>query len=217
MMPINPLYEPLITILLNSEFLRCGLSNLLQYWRTSHFKGTYEVSSHHTTLELLDPNGAKAVYTKRQKVVFLQDGVFAIQDQAWGDGELFADYRCSPGIAVDRHIESYRWKILISLRTTRNRGDMEDVVIERTIKDGFSTSTEHFQSQIDHPTQDLFLSVIFPSSRIPKHVYGMYQNAKRSVELGKENMIPLSKGRIQYEWHITKPLLYEAYSLRWEW
>jgi hypothetical protein len=207
----------ILSTILNSEFLRWFLTELIQFWRSSQFKGVYKVESHHATLELLDEQGQRAIYSKRQKVTFLQDGVFAIQDQAWGDGDIFADYRCSPGIAVDRHIESYRWKILISLRATKNRGDTEEFIMERTIRNGFTTSTEHFQSQIDHPTKQLTLSVIFPRQRLPKTVFVMEQNVKRSFALSKEYGIPLSQGRVQYQWEVEKPRLYEAYILRWEW
>ncbi len=91
------------------------------------------MDAHHVMLDLTDNAGRTAIYTKRQQVTFLQDNVFAIQDQAWGDGDIFAAYRCSPGVAVDRYKEGYRWKILISLRGSRNRGERDEFVIERTI------------------------------------------------------------------------------------
>jgi len=31
-------------------------------------------------------------------VRYLQDNVIAYRDQAWGDGEILVDYRCTPGI-----------------------------------------------------------------------------------------------------------------------
>jgi hypothetical protein len=32
----------------------------------------------------------------------MQDNVIAYQDQAWGDGEILLNYRCTPGTPVDR-------------------------------------------------------------------------------------------------------------------
>ena len=186
-------------------------------WNTSRYRGTYRVEAHHVTLDLTDKGGRTAIYTKRQQVTFLQDNVFAIQDQAWGDGDIFADYRCSPGVAVDRYKEGYRWKILISLRRTCNRGEQEEFVIQRAITDGFTSAVGNFQTQIDHPTQDLSISVIFPRTRHPKHVTVIEQNRKRSFMLGKEHQIILSQERIQYEWQVHHPRLYEGYILRWEW
>ena len=102
-----------LSLLLNSTFLHTLTSELLNYWNASRFRGTYKVDDHHVTLDLTDAGGNTAIYTKRQQVTFLQNNVFAIQDQAWGDGNIFADYKCSPGVAVDRFKEGYRWKILI--------------------------------------------------------------------------------------------------------
>jgi hypothetical protein len=115
-----------LSLLLNSELLRWLVKELVRFWRESRFQGGYRAESHHASLELMDRHGNTARYTKRQQVTFLQDGICAIQDQAWADGDIFADYRCSPGIAVDRYVEGYRWRILISMRATKNRGDTAD-------------------------------------------------------------------------------------------
>lgn len=207
----------LFTIILKSDTLGPLVTSTLNFWRSSRFRGTYTVESHHATLELKDSQGHVAVYSKQQRVKFIQDNVFAIQDQAWGDGEIFADYRCSPGVAADIFKEGYRYKILISLRSTKNKGDMEDVVIEQTVKDGFITPVGNFRTQIDHPTGALFLSVIFPASRPPKNVTLIEQNIQRSLPLGSEYRQYLSDGRIKYQWETKKPRLFEGYILRWEW
>lgn len=206
-----------LSLLLNSTFLHSLMSQVLNYWNASRFRGTYKVADHQIVLDLTTASGGIAIYTKRQRVTFLQDNVFAIQDQAWGDGNIFADYICSPGVAVDRYKEGYRWKILISLRRTYNRGETEQFSIERTVTEGFTTPIGNFQTQVDHPTQDLTMSVIFPESRHPTSVTIIEQNAKRTYLLGKEDMIPLSGGRMQYQRHVHKPHLYESYILRWEW
>lgn len=72
-------------------------------------RGLYEVLSCEVTLSLVDVKGREAIYRKVQKVRFLQDHVIAYEDQAWGDGNLFADYKCSPGIPVDRYQDGNRW------------------------------------------------------------------------------------------------------------
>ena len=61
------------------------------------YHGMYEILDYDATLELKDPAGKKAVLTRRQVVRLLQDNVVAIHDHAWGDGRLFARYRCQPG------------------------------------------------------------------------------------------------------------------------
>jgi hypothetical protein len=183
----------------------------------SRLEGMYEVLEHEARLELQDTKGRKAVYYKRQRVRFLQDNIIAYQDQAWGDGEIFADYKCSPGVPVDRYRESHRWRVLISLRETKNRNDVEEFHIERTIRDGFTKDVEDFQTEIAHTTRKLSLSVVFPRNRLPKEVLLIEQNAARTKVLGPSNRLTLPDGRQQVVWRTDNPRLFEAYILRWKW
>lgn len=179
--------------------------------------GMYEVLEHHARLELHDAKGKKATYFKDQKVRFLQNHIMAYQDQAWGDGNIFADYKCSPGVAVDRYQQGNVWRILISLRQTKHKGDLETFHIERAIEDGFVKSVEHFQARIDHPTQHLFMSVIFPAKRFPKHMAIVEQSSNRTIELNASNIQTLPDGQTLAIWSMEYPKVGEAYNLRWEW
>jgi len=80
------------------------------------YRGMYEVLEYESTLELKDRGGRKATFKKREKVRYLQDNVIAYQDQAWGDGEILVNYRCTPGTPVDRYRSSHKTYILISRR-----------------------------------------------------------------------------------------------------
>lgn len=179
--------------------------------------GIYEVLDYQAELELKDRRGHVAVYRKRQRVRFLQDNIIAYQDTAWGDGEIFAAYRCSPGVQVDRYHEGDRFYTLISLRETKRRDDLETLAIERTIHDGFVTEVEYFQVDIDHRTRNLACAVIFPRSRLPKRVSVVEKNSKRNVELGTAQREVLPDRRVRYVWRSASPKLFESYLLRWEW
>ena len=78
------------------------LTNLLDAARRLRDKvgyhGMYEILDYDATLEIKDPVGKKAVLTRRQMVRFLQDNVVGIHDHAWGDGRLFAEFCCQPGV-----------------------------------------------------------------------------------------------------------------------
>ena len=65
------------------------------------YHGMYQILEYDSTLEVQDVNGEEATITPRKVIRFLQDNVVAIHDHAWGDGELFAEYTCQPGIPVD--------------------------------------------------------------------------------------------------------------------
>jgi hypothetical protein len=179
--------------------------------------GMYEVLEHEIALELADSTGKKAVYHKHQRVRFLQNNIIAFQDKAWGDGDIFADYRCSPGAAVDFYREGHRYNILISLRETKRQGDVEDFHIQRTILNGFVRDTEEFQTVIDHKTDMLAMSVRFPLERAPKRVWLIEQNAGVTRELGPGAVSLLADGRYEASWRSREPRLHEAYILRWQW
>lgn len=202
---------------LNSQVVSDLVMKVVSLWRESRFQGLYRVEHLHVVLELRDAKGREAVYSKRQQVTFLQNDVFAIQDQAWGDGDIFANYRCSPGIAVDRYEDGFRKRILISLRRARNKGDTDDIGIARTIKQGFTQPHSYFQVQIDHPTKTLDFSVIFPEARLPKSVVVIEENTKRVHPLDLSTVLRLVDGRWQYRWHLDRPRLYSGYIMQWEW
>lgn len=176
-----------------------------------------EVLKHHVTLELRDPDGHEALYKKQQTVRFLQDNIIAYQDMAWGDGDIFASYACSPGFEVDRYREGHRHHVLISLRETKNRGDIEHFRIERTIRNGFVNAQEDLQTEIDYRMRDLTMSVLFPPERPPRRAMVIEQNTNRTNELKSDHVLTLPDGRHQITWENKKPRLFEAYILRWTW
>ena len=111
-------------------------------------EGLYKILDYDSTLELVDATGNLAVFKRRQHVKFLQDYINTFPDYAWEDGQIFADYQCSPGQVVDHYQEGDRWNILISLRETKNRGDIADFYIERTVKNGFTKAEESCEIEI---------------------------------------------------------------------
>ncbi|MEZ4671462.1 MAG: hypothetical protein R3E39_26460 [Anaerolineae bacterium] len=180
-------------------------------------EGMYEVLEYDTQLELLDIRGEKAIFHKREQVRFLQDNIIAYQDQAWGDGDIFADYQCSPGVAVDKYREGHRYRILISLRETKNHKDVDEFRIDRTIRRGFTKAVEDFQIEIDHVTRSLSMSVVFPKQRFPKQVTLIERNASKMTPINAQAFQELPDGRLQVTWHTKRPRLFENYILRWEW
>lgn len=201
-----------------------GIDVALGLWRLAKrviaFKaheGLYEVQNLDVRLELQDINGKKATLYKREKVRFLQDNTIAFEDSAYGDGEIFADYKCSPGVAVDRYQEGYRYRILISLRETKKHGDIEEFNIERTIHDGFTQVSESFQVDVRHVTRKLSISIVFPQKRIPTEVSLVEQNSARTTLFGPKNRRTLPDGRQVITWATEKPGLFEGYVIRWLW
>lgn len=209
-----------LTILLNSDWISfvAKLWNFARKFLTARaHEGMYEALEYETTLELLDPKGRKAVFHKREKVRFLQDNIIAYQDKAWGDGQIFADYECSPGVAVDRYQQGQAYQVLISLRGVRHRGDVDEFHINRTIKKGFLIKLGFWQADIDHPMQKVDLHFVFPRSRPPESVKLIERQANRTTILGPEHILKLPDGRTQVSWSTNKPRLFESYTIQWIW
>jgi len=169
------------------------------------------------SLTLMDSKGKTAVFKKRQQVKFLQDHIIAFQDYVWGDGEIFKDYKCSPGKEVDRYQEGDRWNILISLRETKNNGDIEEFYIERTALNGFTQPAESLQTEIRHQTKHLKVTIIFPKSRRCQRAVLLQRSRHQSLVLGPEHFTTLPDGRQRLSWETTKIKRFEIYTIKWRW
>lgn len=196
---------------------------ILQTWQllraitSERTVGLYEVLDFEHMLELCDARGKKAVFRKRETVRFLQDFVTAYEDQAWGIGQIFADYKCSPGVPVDRYRDGHKYRVLISLRETRRRGDMMPISIERTVRNGFMAAEGWSETGVSHRMQRLRTGVIFPKARHCKRAWLIEKNAGRVTPLEIENAELLPDGRQRVVWETTRPVLFETYALKWVW
>lgn len=177
----------------------------------------YEVLEHESTLELFEKLGEKAIFHKRQKVRYLQDYIIAYQDQAWGDGEILVDYRCTPGTAVDFYRPGNKTYILISLRGIKKRGDTDFFDIQWKIRNGFLRKQELWETEINHITQRLRVVVIFPKTRPPIRAWLIENIRQKTSLLGDEAQRQLPDGRWEVAWETDQPRLHERYGLQWEW
>jgi len=193
------------------------LLRALPYLLIEHNRGMYEILDYETTLNLVDPKGRKAIFQKRQKVRFLQNNILAFQDYAWGDGSIFTSYTCTPGQVVDRYQEGDRWNILISLRLTKSKGDIEDFHIERVATDGFTSDEEWLQTEIRHPTRRLRLFVFFPRKRHCTSAFIQTRSNNRTLLLDSSNFTKLPDGRQLLTWETANVSGLEVLTLRWRW
>lgn len=196
-----------------------ALSNVvtkLFFFVRSKNQGLYEILDYETTLEL-SSSGKTASFLKRQKVRFLQDNIISFQDHAWGQGDIFADYRCSPGIVADRYFVGDRWNILISLREIKSRGDQEEFFIQATFKNAYLNSQEWQQVEIRHQTKHLKMTVVFPKKRHCQRAIVQHRNRRRTIDLDSDQFKLLPDGRQIVKWETKNVNSLEVYTLQWEW
>lgn len=178
-----------------------------------HESDLYEVLDYTATLELLDVKGENAHFTKHQKIRFLQNQIIAFEDYVWGDGDVMVDYRCSPGVVVDRYREADRWNVLISLRETKHKGDVVDFHIERTEKRAFTKSEEWIQTEFGHLARRLEMKVIFSKKRWCKRAMIIRRSRNQTTILGSKNIQTLPVGRQLVTWSTDKIYGYEVFTL----
>lgn len=186
-------------------------------WEDLTEVGMYEVLHHEATLELKDKQGNRAVLTKRQKVRYLQNHIIAYQDQAWGDGEILLDYQCSPGIEVDRYRPAETTYILISLRDTKSKGDIDDFHIQWVAKNAFSRDREVWATRISHRTKSLKLQLILPSSRPPRKAKITERLSKRVYQLDSAAFVQLADKKWSVVWETNRVCVNQQYLFDWEW
>ena len=192
------------------------VSRLIWYVTRKRDPGLYEILDYETTLEL-NRRGTITHFFKRQKVRFLQDNILSFQDYAWGDGDIFADYQCSPGIVADRYRVGDRWNILISLRESKSRGDVEEFLIQSTFKNTYERREEWQQVEIRHRTKHLRANILFPKNRHCKKAVVQLRRQHRSIELGRSNFGLLPDGREILQWEVSNIRPLEVITIRWTW
>ena len=204
---------------INSDWAALVLEawQLVKKIQAERMVGLYEVLDFEHTLELVDCKGKQAIYHKLETVRLLQDHVAAYVDQAWGRGEIFADYKCSPGIPVDRYRCGHKTCVLISLREAMRRGDILRICIDRTIRNGFDTGTGWSETVVLHRTHRFQIAVIFPAERPPQRVALLEVNQNRTTPLGEANTQVMPDGRTRVFWETSNPKLFETYTLKWTW
>ena len=197
------------------------MTGLLKIWdKTQQVfvrRGMYEVLEYESTLELLDKRGKRAHFRKREKVRYLQDNIIAYQDQAWGDGEILLNYRCAPGVPVDRYTPGQETYVLISLREVKNRGDVDEFHIEWGIRNGFGRKSEQWETDINHRTKQLKIQIIFPKDRKPIKAVLKESIRQKTSEIRADLQQQLPDGRHLIYCEKQNPRLYEKFILAWKW
>lgn len=197
--------------------IRQTLKDLFRLINRASGNGMYEVINYESTLELKDNYGKKAIFKKFEEVRYLQDNIIAYQDQAWGDGRILLNYRCSPGIPVDHYRSGFKTHILISLREVKNKGNINNFNIMWGIHQGFLAKTCFWTTDVSHITKLILVKIIFPRERPPLLVSIVESNSQKTHSLEENCKVQLPDGRWMVSWSKKQPKLHEQYILKWEW
>lgn len=172
----------------------------------------YRVLDYDNTLVLEDTKGAGAVFRRRQRVQFQQDGVGAILDHFWGNGVPITGYATTAGRVVDSFKDGSRRHLVVQLKQPMQRGQILEFTVERRAMEMFTLSEGWEETTIDHPMRRLSRTIRFPKGR-------PCQRAQLEV---RSQVIPLhvletSDGVTEIGLQIPKAEADTPYVIRWHW
>ncbi len=172
----------------------------------------YEVLNYQSTLTLHDSKGAKATFDRTQQIRFLQNGVSAILDHAWGNGILITNYHNSAGSLEDSFKDEGCRHLVIKLSRKMSKGEALQFEVERTMMEGFLGGQDWWEINIDHPVHHLQQAIVFPKAR-PCQKAVLYKGDEQ-MELP---IVRLTDGRVIVRFVVAKPLADTAYKVSWKW
>ncbi len=168
----------------------------------------YEILSFQGRLRLLDPQGGVAVFSRTQRIRFLEDGVGVFMDRVWGDGVLFANYYAREMHILEALRTNRGYVLLLSLPRRFNRGEVFEVETERRIVGGFLAEDGYWDSKMAGPTELLDLTVYGPSGRAFRRADVAAPPQSRMSASHHKNILQLQ---------VRRPTPNLRYTLAWHW
>jgi hypothetical protein len=168
----------------------------------------YETISFHGRLEILDKENRVAVFRRRQRIRFLEDGVTEFIDRVWGEGVLFAGYEAR-SMSILESIPTRRgYAVLLALPRMFARGETFDIITERRIVGGFIDQQAYWESAMAAPTEALTIDVRGPAGLIL---------ARPEIVAPARGEMDLRQRRRSLRFQVRQPALYIPYKLEWSW
>jgi hypothetical protein len=115
---------------------------------------------------------------------------------------------------VDRYRDGARWNLLISLRQTKSRGDIEEFRTERTARNSFTQPEEWVQTETWLPTHHLRMAVTFPKARPCRSARIHTRSQNHETPLDSSHFHTLPNGRTQVVWEKSHPRRGEIFTLK---
>jgi hypothetical protein len=171
----------------------------------------YSVLDYDMTLILEDKKGSTAVFRRRQRIQFQQEGVGAILDHFWGDG-ITAEYSSSAGRIVDSFKDGSRRHLVIQLERPMGRGEILEFTVERRTMETFTQPVGWEETTIDHPIQRLSRTIRFPKTRPCQTARLEWQGQQAPL-----HVLQAPDGGTEIALRIPKARTDTAYIVRWTW
>ena len=124
----------------------------------------YETIKFSARLEFLNRRGV-AIFSRRQRIRFLEDGVGTFFDLAWGEGVLFANYTAGSLRILDAIPTRKGYIVALALPRLFRRGETFEVDIRRRIVGSFLDDQVYWDTAMRVPTELLSVDIVPPPGR----------------------------------------------------
>lgn len=168
----------------------------------------YETIKFSGRLKILDTDRMTAIFTRRQRVRFLEDGVGVLFDRIWGEGVLVGSY-LAPGVTIMEPIRTPSGYVLpLGLPRPFRKGETFELVTHRRIVGAFSQEKGYWDTTMSKPTELIQITVVTPPD----------------VKAGQPDIVAPPRGDMDLtqranslQFRVTRPAMNGPYRLRWSW
>lgn len=168
----------------------------------------YETIKFSGRLKILDSDGNAAVFTRRQRVRFLEDGVSVLFDRIWGEGILVGSY-LAPGLSLMEPIRTPTGYVLpLGLPRRFRKGETFEIVSHRRIVGAFSESRGYWDTTMSKPTELIQITVVVPP--------GMPLSEPEVVAPPRGDIDVASRAN-SLKLRVARPAMNGPYRLSWSW
>jgi hypothetical protein len=176
-------------------------------------RSPYEILDYRVVLAIEDRRGMRATFHRTQTIRFLQPGVSAILDHAWGSGVVATAYHTDAGQLEDSFLDAGKQHLVLRLARQMAAGDTLTFSVDRTTMAAFVLDHQWWmETTIDHPILRLRVGVRYPAGRHPRWAVVNH--------LGEQRSLPVRvrpDGNAAVEFDTKAPLPHVPYVILWRW
>ena len=174
----------------------------------------------------LGPNGATALATKTREIRFTRNDVLSIYEHYAADGRATkpiinggkkGGYKIPLPSVRSLRDDRGRPIELVSLEKPRKRGEVMEIVSERTLTNSFVDAREYVHVEIKGRTDEVIFHVIWPKGNPPLQLELSRRGGQRTVGIPLERLKLNSDGRQVLVERICDPEDEEVITLFWDW
>ncbi len=171
------------------------------------------------TLTIEDSSGAVVQLTKHQIIVALIDGYEFHWDRNLRSTGYLQDFHSSYGLVAEVCTIAASIEVVTKFPCPLEKGTEYHRTFSLTAIDSYLEPEEDILYQVDYPTDDATVRIIFPPERPFKEILSCLKRlGSTQIVINKGSKeYPKFSNRYEIEWTIGRPTMGWSYYLKWRW